>query len=355
MMQIRSRCISLITGVFLAACTLPSASVTKQQFLSDTPEGEISVTRIGTLSQFPQPIKDTQVFSSALTDLEDIDFQAIRAGDTLTISIFESITSSGTLMFQGGQTHFENVKVSDAGTISIPFAGTLEVAEQTPAQISAAISERLQDQILNPQANVQIVDQPRGHVTIIGSEEDALMDLQAGQSRLSAALALAKNTLANAGRSKLTLRRGGLQETITLEAFLNVPENDIKLRDQDIIILSREPAYLVALGAIGKQQRLEIPSSSFSLLAAISEIQGLNDDLADPSAVFLIRSASDTPLSDTQIYGADLTSPFEVAAAGKFQVEDGDIVYVSNANFAQANKALAALTAGVTAVGIGVR
>ena len=103
---------------------------------------------------------------------------------------------------------------------------------------------------------------------------------------------------------------------------------------------------------VGEQQRIKIPSGSYSLLATIADIQGLNDDLADPSAVFLIRAPRSGPGTKPVVFRMDSRDPVHLAAAARFQVVDGDIVHVSNASFAQTKKFLDAIAPVLTAVGI---
>jgi polysaccharide export outer membrane protein len=91
-------------------------------------------------------------------------------------------------------------------------------------------------------------------------------------------------------------------------------------------------------------------------------VGGLNANLADPTGVFVLRNEpeeiarsvlgrSDLTGAQRFVYVLDLTAPTGMFEARDFVIRDGDTVYVTEAPFAQWNKAVSALTGSLSSVG----
>ena len=94
----------------------------------------------------------------------------IGVGDTVAISIWEAspdgLFSSGA--GRGGGTQIPEQPVSEAGTISVPYAGVIQAANRTPDQVKEAVEKALIRMAVQPQVLVSVVKNVSNTVTVTG-------------------------------------------------------------------------------------------------------------------------------------------------------------------------------------------
>ncbi len=126
-------------------------------------------------------------------------------------------------------------------------------------------------------------------------------------------------------------------------------------------MVERDRRSFVALGATGAQNRIPFETQTVSAIEAIAQVGGLNTNLADPTGVFVFRNEpaeiANTVLGRADLVGAqrmvyvlDLTKPNGMFMARDFVVRDQDLLYVTEAPFAQWSKTISALTGSLSAV-----
>ena len=103
-------------------------------------------------------------------------------------------------------------------------------------------------------------------------------------------------------------------------------------------MLFRSYSFTV-LGAAGKNDEVRFEATGLTLSQALGRVGGLRSDSADPKGVFIFRWDKPTnpatgAEANTQgvpvIYRIDLKQPETYLAAQKFEMRNGDILYVSN-------------------------
>ncbi len=95
--------------------------------------------------------------------------QTILPGDMLALATYgvpELTTSLG-----GGAT--AGLRVSDQGTVSLPYLGTVKLAGMTLSQAADYLEKELKDQgiLVNPQVTVQVMSSPTQVITVVGQVE----------------------------------------------------------------------------------------------------------------------------------------------------------------------------------------
>src|SRR5262249_41592265 len=147
------------------------------------------------------------------------------------------------------------------------------------------------------------------------------------------------------------LEREGRRAIAPFGALIYEPTNNVYTHPNDIIYLYREPQTFVALGALGTQQQVPFNTWRISLAEALSKTGGLNDNVADPAAVFLYRAEArevaeamgidcrpfDGPVIPV-IYIFDLRDPTGYFLATSFEIRNKDVIYASNAFSVEATK-----------------
>ena len=305
------------------------------------------------------------VFSSTMVQAAKIPNSAIGVGDFVAITVFEA--GAGGLFIpsepgtrSGNFINLPTQQVDSSGSITVPFAGTVKVAGMSPQAVSKTLVSRLGDRALEPQVVVTITDRRANAVSVTGDvNTSARFVLDPGGERLLGALARAGGPKFPPYESVVTLQRGGNSERSLVSDIIRDPAQNVPLAGNDTILVSHEPRYFLALGALGPgaylglvNRRLAFEDSQLSLADAIAKVGGLSDDRANARAVFLYRyekrdrlrnmgvittpdaaavTAGALPDLIATIYYLDLVDPSGYFYAGKFPMRTEDLIYVSNA------------------------
>lgn len=278
-------------------------------------------------------------------------------GDLVSVTIFEA--QPGGLFIPpepgarpGNFVALPTQQIDGAGTISVPFAGAIRAAGRTPAEVERAIVSRLRNRALEPQVVVSLIERRAAHVSVVGDVNQSLrFALDPGGERLLGALARAEGPKFPAYETMLTLQRDGARGQALLSDVLADPSLNIQLRAGDTVLVTREPRYFVALGAVGQtasitqlNRRITFDDRRLSLTEAIARAGGLQDDRANPSSVFLYRMErapllrsvgvalpEAAPALVPTVYRADFANPSMFFLAQRFPMRNEDTIFVSNA------------------------
>lgn len=287
--------------------------------------------------------------------------QSIRfgVGDVLGITIFEAgagglFIPAETAVRQGNYVTLPNQEVDVQGNISVPYAGPIRAQGRTAIELQAAIVDALKDIALKPQAVVSLVTQRASSFSVLGDVKlsGRYPALPSGE-RLLEAIARAGGLIFAGNESWVVFERDKRRVLVPFGAIVDVPENNIFVRPNDIIYIYREPQTFLAFGASGRQAQIPFEAWRVSLAEAVAKANGLTDIQADPSAVFVYRGEPrdvavelgvdvarfDGPIIPV-IYNLDLRDPAGYFLASKFEVRNKDVIYVSNASSVEVSKFL---------------
>ena len=299
-------------------------------------------------------------------------------GDVVSVTIFEAAAGGLFVPVEAGVrpgnfVNLPNQNVDSRGNISVPYAGLIPTAGRTPAQVQQSIVAALRNRAIEPQAVVALVEQRTSLISVLGDVNTP------GRFPVSAAGEHVLDTIARAGGPKaqgfdiwVMLERDGRRATAPFGALVYEPANNIWARPGDTIYLYREPQTFLAFGAVGgnsfnpniftgainnslpgQQGQFAFDAWRISLAEGVARAGGLNDNLAEPSSVFLYRgetrelaehlgidcSRFPGPIIPV-IYNANLRDPATYFLATKFQMRNKDVIYISNATTVQITKAL---------------
>jgi len=171
--------------------------------------------------------------------------------------------------------------------------------------------------------------------------------------RILDAIARAGGLASPGNESWVVFERDKRRVLIPFGAIVDVPENNIFVRPNDIIYAYREPQTFLAFGASGRQAQIPFEAWRVSLAEAVAKANGLTDLQADPGAVFLYRgeprevavelgvdvSRFDGPIIPV-IYNLDLRDPAGYFLASKFEIRNKDVIYAANASSVEVTKFL---------------
>ncbi len=303
----------------------------------------------------------------------------VGVGDTLAVNIWEAGPGglfSTPVIGVGGEAQvgaraavLPDQVVAPDGTIVVPYAGRLKVAGLQPAEVEQLIARSLKGKAVEPQAMVAIKASGANSVTIAGDAVGgARMTLTPSGDKVLDVIALAGGLRVQASDVFVGLTRDGRSASMSYTALLAHPEENVYLRGGDVLTVVRRPQTFTALGATGANAVIGFDSDRLTLEEAVGKVGGLQDQRANPAAVFLFRfepaalvrrvaAEKVAPSASGRvpvIYRLDLRNPASYFCARQFAVADKDIVYVANASLNELQKFLNIIGSVLAPVATGV-
>jgi len=291
----------------------------------------------------------------------------VGAGDVVEISIWEAPPANlfGSAVVDprsGGSgahmTVLPEQMVNRAGTINVPFVGSIKAADQSPKEIEAAITQALKAKANQPQVLVRVIRNASSNVTVVGEVAASLrMPLTSKGERLLDALAAAGGVRQPVGKTTLQITRGNQVQSLPLDSIIQDPRQNIPLQAGDVITALSQPLSFTVLGATGKNEELNFEAQGISLAQALARAGGLQEQRADAQGLFIFRfedpaallskvDALGQPMLATPegrvpvVYRVDLKDPAMFFVAQGFPIRNKDVLYVSNAPAAELQKFL---------------
>lgn len=343
-----------LAALLLGCAAIPSSGPTSGQVLSqlDVGEGALPMTlvKVETVADLPQPVKLATVFADDYSPPRPTEL--VGPGDVLNITIYEtgiSLFGGSGATVAGSNAGFEPssraerfplIRVSDAGTINIPFVGELGVAGHTSSEIESMLRRSLRRMSQNPQVLVSIAEGLTNSIIIGGDvRRPGRLVLPTNRDSLSDVIALAGGTNGEIKDILVRLQRAGVYGEFRLSDILSNPEQDMRIFPADRILLVRSPRSYSVLGAAGRNDQIAFPSSSLSVIEAVALAGGTNPNAGDPKAIFVFRMASlpDGTVSPT-VYHFNMMQASSYLLAQRFIMSDKDVLYVGNAAANQPTK-----------------
>lgn len=286
--------------------------------------------------------------------------QAIGVGDALQITIWEAaaggLFSAPVLdrMSAGSRSAaIPNQVVGRDGSVTVPYAGRIQVAGRTQQQVEAAIVERLKGKAVEPQVLVNVSRNVSNTVTVSGEVANgARVPLTLRGDRIMDVIAAAGGFHSPVHETFVSLTRGDRTARAPIQALLDNPSENVYVRPGDILTVERTPRTFTIAGATGVNGVAPFDARGITLEEAIGKSGGLQDMRADPEGVFVLRyepvhlareypSVSPVLLAGGAVpvaYHLNMRDPKALFLARRFAMHDKDILFVSNAPLTEASK-----------------
>jgi polysaccharide export outer membrane protein len=197
---------------------------------------------------------------------------------------------------------------------------------------------------------VSLNQQHASVVSVLGDvNTPGVLPLNSVGERLLALIARAGGPKFEAIESYVTLQRDGKRVKVLLSHVVHDPRENIFIRSNDVIFITREQPTFTALGALnqnvfGFNSEFAFDVETLTLAQAMGKAGGLADQQADPSEVYVNRYEDRHFLEklgvDTTrftfdniptIYRLNLRDPSGMLLAAGFQMRSKDVIYVANA------------------------
>ena len=362
--RFRSSFCAIVVAALLPACSLlPATGPSSDAVNSNATAGlrsnaalpyalvDVSADTIGFLSQ-----PNVVTFKGEFPDKRPKPNQVVGVGDVLNISIFEAAPGG---LFTPGQAagarpgNFVDLPaqaVDQKGSIYVHYAGEIPAAARTIPEIQQAVVARLRNRAIEPQVVISLNQQHSSVVSVLGDvNTPGVLALNSVGERLLALIARAGGPKFEAIESYVTLQRDGKRVRVLLSRVVHDPRENIFIRPNDVIFITREAPTFTALGALnqnvfGFNSEIPFDVETLTLAQAIGKAGGLNDNQSDAREVYVYRHEDRHFLEklgvDTTrftydrvptIYHVNLRDPSGYLLASGFQMRTKDVMYVANA------------------------
>lgn len=254
-------------------------------------------------------------------------------GDVIKVMISDSAEGGVFAPLSTGGTTFDNVRVSSDGTISLPYAGTINVRGYTLTQVDNSIQKKLKGSAAtDPQVHSEMVGDLSGSVLVAGAVKTPgrFSSLQ-GPLTILDAVNMAGGPVLEPHLINVIVRNGKQSYSINYDDVLSGKNRQISPRSE--LILERARQRFVAMGSVKDPGLKDLPSRNPSLLEVLGVVGGLDEQKADPQGVFVFRVNQEPKDGEpaAEVFRLDMRKPESIFLARAFQVFPEDAVYVTNA------------------------
>lgn len=340
-MRTAARILAMLVLVpVLAACSMPRGAAMQSEVLRGTQSEDsdyqvLEVTRasLPEINAWPRPAGAVR-YSWVTTGASPTQ-RLIRAGDLISLVIWDSQEASLLSTPEQRFAPMQNINVSTNGRIFVPYVGEITVSGMTADAARRDIQQRME--MIVPDAQVQMsVTAGSGNTidVVTGVASPGRIPLTEISPTILTVLAEAGGISPNLRNPLVRLQRAGVSYEIPARRLFSEPAQDIQLRGGDRILVEPDQRNFIALGAAGRQEVVYFEREEISALDALSTIGGLSASRADLRGVLVLReySPSDVraegphPRKPWVIFTFDLTHADGLFAAQRFLIQPNDVV-----------------------------
>ena len=244
-------------------------------------------------------------------------------------------------------------QVGDDGRMYYPYVGVVMAAGMTVSELRVVLTEDLSTFIENPQLDVRVVAYRSKKVYVVGEVNNpGVLPLDDVPLMIADAISLSGGLTENAHKSGVNVSRDGVVHEIDLKALYDFADasQNLMLKHGDIVnVLDRSQQKVFLMGEVRNPSSVEIINGRLTLAAALGEAGGVNQNTANPSAIYVIRG---TDRDNPQIFHLDAQFATGMLLAERFDMQAQDVVFVDTAGVSQWNRVISQLLPSITIIGI---
>ncbi|MEP5154569.1 polysaccharide biosynthesis/export family protein [Planktotalea sp.] len=262
----------------------------------------------------------------------------IRPGDSVSITVWTTDVDGGLLTSPGQRSvPLADNRVSPNGTIFLPYLGDFKISGNSPERARERIEEKYSETMPSAQIQLKLTEGVEQSVSLIsGVAAPGTYPLASNDYTILQIIAEGGG-MATFTNPQVRLHRSGKIYGVSANRLLNEPRLNTTLRGGDRIYVEEDERTFLSLGAAGTEAVHAFTSDNVSALEALSIIGGVSDTRADAKGILILRryplknvtadrSGPDHPRT---IFTLDLTSADGLFSADQFEIESGDLIYVS--------------------------
>lgn len=332
--------ISCLLVVGLSACgTLPRGAALEKEVIqdADAPESDIAVypvTRafLPSVAQWPHTGASRHGW---LGQSRGSNAQVIRPGDSLDILVWDSGENSLLTSPEQQVAAMPGIRVSESGTIFMPYVGKVQVAGRTPDSARQLIQRQMETIVPAAQVQLAMTEGRANSIDLVGGVNQPGNIVMPDQDfSVLAAISAGGGVRDSLENPQVKLVRGSKIYATSLDRLYENPSLDSRLHGGDKVIIEEDRRYFLSLGAAGREAQHAFNRDTVSALDALAIIGGVNDNRANPQGILILREYPNSavsagtrgPRKTRVVFTLDLTTSDGLFSARNFPIHSGDLV-----------------------------
>ena len=278
-------------------------------------------------------------------------------GDIIYITVWEHPELTSPVQTAVNDTSVQAVQgrlVGTDGSIFYPYVGKFKAAGMTIDEMREYLTKKLEKVITNPQLDVRVVAFRADRVEVTGEVlKPGTINLDDTPKGVLQAIALSGGLTPFASRRRAVLLRDGQSHVIDMAGLLsgNRPVPNPALKSGDVLHIPDQTGdEAFVLGAVIKQQPIQIEQDSMPLIRALTDAGGLDPLRGNQNGVLVFRLQRTEDKVHATVYTLDLSHPDGVLLATQFPLHPHDVVYVQATALSQYNSVILELLPTVTTI-----
>ena len=238
-------------------------------------------------------------------------------------------------------------QVRNDGTIFYPFIGRVPVAGKTLDEVRELVSTRLAAYIFEPQVDVGVAAFRSQKVHVSGAvEQPGPVPITSVPLTLGDAIGQVGGARDDANWHEVILTRDGEEQRLSLYALLRQGDQaqNRLLRDGDVLhVTSAENQAVAVMGQVQRPGNIALGNERLSLTDALARAGGVDEGIAQPSGIFVIRGQGEGSDRLATVYQLDIRNATAFTLGSHFPLQPQDVVYVTTAPLARWNRVISLL------------
>ncbi|MBX3639264.1 MAG: polysaccharide biosynthesis/export family protein [Nitrosomonas sp.] len=241
--------------------------------------------------------------------------------------------------------------VGEDGTFFYPYVGIVQAAGRTVEEIRDELTLRLSKYIEQVQLDVRVAAYRSQRVYVVGEvAQPGIQLVKDIPLTVLEAINNAGGVNPEADQRNITLTRddktysinllnlyegGDLSQNVLLRHgdVLNVPDSSLN----KVFVLGETNFRVIGGAGLGRSRSLIMNKARMTLIEALSDAGGFDQETSDPARVFVFRGG----LGKSEIFHLDAKSPDALLLAERFQLQPRDVIYVDRAQGIRWNQIIA--------------